>query len=272
MNIRRRWVEAMKRICLVALVSSLVFGQNPQAGPAFEVASVKPAPTATRDNYYYKVDDRRADMGSVSLDELVRTAYHDPWDVVAPPWLAQQTFEVHATFPAGATKGQLPEMLQAFLAERFGLKAHHEERTVPVFAMTVAKDGPKFKQSPPGEDPNAGICKASGGLHKCTQVTMESFAGHLSMNSRMAAIDPAFLNKAGMLDRPVVDMTGLSGKYTLEYFAGRVGSGRGVPVDPNGEVVSTFDGLKALGLKLEATKHTFEILVVDHIERLPTEN
>jgi uncharacterized protein (TIGR03435 family) len=100
---------------------------------------------------------------------------------------------------------------------------------------------------------------------------MEGFAGHLSMNSRMAAIDSAFLNN-GMLDRPVVDMTGLTGKYTLEYFAGRVGSGRGVPVDPNAEIVSVFDGLKALGLKLEAAKHTYDIVVVDHVERLPTEN
>jgi hypothetical protein len=63
----------------------------------------------------------------------------------APAWLAQQTF----------------------LAERFGLKIHHEERTVPVFAMTVAKAGPKFQQSPPGDDPNAGICKSSGGQHQC---------------------------------------------------------------------------------------------------------
>jgi hypothetical protein len=71
---------------------------------------------------------------------------------------------------------------------------------------------------------------------------MERFAGYLSMNSRMAAIDPAFLSKAGTLDRPVVDMTGLTGKYPLEYFAGRIGSGRGVPVDPNAEIVSAFNG------------------------------
>jgi uncharacterized protein (TIGR03435 family) len=266
--------EQVRRICFAALVSSLVFAQNPAGGKlAFEVASVRTAPA---DPYYYKVDDSRADMGGVSLSELLHTAYRNPWDVVEPDWLAHQTFELHAKFPAGATKEQLPEMLQTFLADRFGLKAHHEERTIPVYAMTVAKGGPKFQASPPGDTTDAGTC--NGGFRKqCRQVTMEDLARTLSMPSRMAAKYPEFANMAGALDRPVVDMTGLTGKYTFELVAGRVGGGRagggrGAPADPDAEIVSVVDAVKTLGLKLDATKHTYDIIVVDHIERTPTEN
>ncbi len=264
----------MKRFVLSALMSGLAFAQNPPTTLAFEVASVKPVPpsvTPGSGSFYYKVDDGRADMGGMSLDNLVRLAYRDPWDLVEPDWLTNQTFELHAKIPAGVTKDQLPEMLQSFLAERFGLKAHHEERIIPVYAMTVAKDGPKFKESPPGDDANAGSC--NGGFRKqCRQVTMQDFARILTQPTRLAARFPAFANMPGALDRPVIDMTGLTAKYTFEFVSGRVGAGRGADINPDAEIVTAADALKTLGLKLEPIKHTFDIIVVDHIERMPTDN
>jgi uncharacterized protein (TIGR03435 family) len=72
------------------------------------------------------------------------------------------------------------------------------------------------------------------------------------------------VNAPGALDRPVIDATGLTGKYDFVFESGREGAGA--------DVVSYADALKALGLKLEPTKHTYDVLVVDHVERTPTEN
>ena len=260
----------MKFVCLAVVIYGVAIGQNPTAKVTFDVVSIKPGPPGTMMELIrsgaiqYRVGDTRADMGSITLSELIYTAYRMPWDVVGPPWLKDQQFDIHATFPAGATKEQFPEMLQSMLADRFRLVIHREQRVLPVDAMTVAKDGPKFRKSA-AED----SVQCNGGFHKtCKKVTMEELA-------RLLSVDPARMpfmaSMPGVLDRPVADMTGLKGEYDFFLDYGVVGGGRGV--DPTGkEIVTAFDAVKALGLKLEPTKHAFEVIVIDHIEKVPTEN
>jgi uncharacterized protein (TIGR03435 family) len=149
------------------------------------------------------------------------------------------------------------------------LAFHHDQRVLPVYALTVGKDGPKFHESTEEDSARFGC---NGGVHKlCRHVTMENLATMLTRFSRMGS--------PGALDRPVVDMTGLTKTYDFNFDNGRVGGGRGAgggrgTGDPpaDAEIISAFDGVKALGLKLDPAKHTYDILVINHVERVPTEN
>ena len=265
----------MRQICLSMLLCGVAFAQNPQPKLAFEVASIKPgSPGDMRQliqsgKLFYTVDDSSANLGSYSLHALIVLAFRLPDDqVVQPGWTNDVRFDIHAKLPAGGKKEQVPEMLQTLLAERFGLIVHHDQKVLPVYLMTVAKDGPKFREST-GEDETAAGC--NGGFHKvCSQATMAGLAAMLTSFGKMSA--------PGALDRPVVDATGLAGKYDFVFDSGRVGGRVARSTEPqptpaaDAEVVSYLDAVKVLGLRLEPAKHTFDILVLDHVERVPTEN
>ena len=261
----------MQRICLPMLLCGFAFAQNPQAKLAFEVASIKPGPPGDMmqlfqsGKVFYAVDDSTANIGSYSLHALIVGAFQVPDDqVVQPGWTNDVRFDIHAKLPAGGKKEQLPEMMQTLLAERFGLIVHHDQKVLPVYLMTVAKDGPKFREST--ADETARGC--DGGFHKvCGQTTMEGLADMLTRFGKVSA--------PGALDRPVIDATGLAGKYDFVFDSGRRGAVLGEPQPSPAadvDVVGYADALKALGLRLEPAKHTFDILVVDHVERAPTEN
>ena len=239
--------------CLL-LTAAMAMGQT------FEAISIKPGAPGFPS---YHVDDSTANIGSMSLRGLIQIAYRLPDDqVIQPDWTQDQRFDVHATLPAGAKKEQVPEMLQAMLIERFDLKVHHEQKEMPVYALTVAKDGPKFKESPAEDKTDPGC---NGGYRKvCGQVTMESFAILLSRFAKM--------NAPGAPDKPVIDQTGLTGKYDFVFESGREGGGRSAEPIAGAGIVTYAEALKTLGLKFEPTKHTYDILIVDHVERTPTEN
>src|SRR5262245_36449721 len=156
-------------ICLILLLPGAVFGQAPAAGLSFEVASIKPAEAITpamvaagKLHVGMSVDGARVDIGYLSLGELIPIAFNvKPYQVSGPDWLRAQRFDILATMPEGTTKTQVQAMLQALLEERFQLKTHKERRDNPVYALVVAKDGPKLKESPqetndPPTDPAPG--------------------------------------------------------------------------------------------------------------------
>src|SRR5207302_3033122 len=102
-----------------------------------------------------KMDAGRVDIESVGLTELINLAFKvTPSRVTGPGWtgvgnpLTAQRFDIHATLPAGATKDDVPEMLQSLLAERFKLVSHREQREQPAFALIVGKNGSKLQPSP----------------------------------------------------------------------------------------------------------------------------
>ena len=271
----------MIRICLPLLFCGLAIAQSPPAKPVFEVASVRPGPPGApmqlfrSGKVYVKIDDARVSIGSMSLASVIQMAFQLPVDqIIQPDWTDELRFDIQATLPQGAAKEQVPGMLQTLLAERFKLAVHHEEKELPVYVLTVAKDGPKFHESTEEDQAKWGC---NGGFRKvCRHVTMENLAALMSNPVRMAEKYPAFANMPGALDRRVVDMTGLKGAWDFELVSGRDNGGRRGGDAPapaaDTDVVSMFDAMKALGLKLEPAKHTYEILVVDHVERIPTEN
>ena len=157
--------------------------------------------------------------------------------------------------------------MQAMLEDRFKMKSHHETRVMPGFALVVAKNGPKFKESIPGDlypgglkgvngGPWLGIVETAPGVETGQHVSMEEVADLLS----------------GPAGRPVTDQTGLKGfydfKFTIETPDPSTTADTAMPDWPS--IVTTI--LEQLGLKLESgVKVPVEYLVVDHIER-PTEN
>lgn len=116
-----------------------------QSQTRFEVASVKPSPTPPT-HRAYTMNDSTVDLGAIPLKILIQLAYKvDAYQVVAPDWMSTTRFDVLAKLPTGANKTQIPEMLQALLADRFGLVVHREPRERQVYALVVAKDGPKLR-------------------------------------------------------------------------------------------------------------------------------
>src|SRR5579862_6624980 len=150
-------------LCTAAVA---VFAQAPATPPlAFEVASIKPAgpldPTAIAQGKIHigmKVDGAICDIGSFSLKDLIRTAYEvkdyqiTGADSLGSP-LDAQRFNIQATMPEGATEKQVPQMLQTLLADRFKLVVHRETRDHQVYALVVAKGGPKMKEAEPDPPP-----------------------------------------------------------------------------------------------------------------------
>jgi uncharacterized protein (TIGR03435 family) len=141
------------------LLPALAFGQAP-AVLSFEVATIKPAEALTpalitsgKLHIGMSIDGSRVDIGSVTLADLISMAHKlKSYQISGPDWMNAQRFDILAKMPEGATKEQVPEMLQALLAERFQLKIHRETRDQSVYALVVGKGGSKLKESPPDSE------------------------------------------------------------------------------------------------------------------------
>jgi len=209
------------------------------------------------------IDASRVDLSGVTLATVVALAYRVPQDqVVAPDWTTQQRFDIQATLPPGSSKDQVPEMMQALLAERFKLAIHHDQKEEPVYALTVGKDGPKFHESVAG---SADGPDCTGGVHKiCHKTTMQDLVDMLVLPYR------GRMGTGWAIDRFVLDQTGLKGTYdfAFDYGYSRPLEGPNTDVD----LFTAFDAVRPLGLKLEPTKRVDDIVVIDHVERVPTGN
>jgi uncharacterized protein (TIGR03435 family) len=256
---------------MLVLAAAYVSGQNP---PSFEVASIKPAEPLTVESMRsgqlhlgVKIDAARADFGGVSLMNLITRAYGvRNFQVAGPDFLTRARFDILAKLPDGASPGQVPEMLQTLLGERFKLALHRDTKEFPVYALVVAKDGPKLTPRPADFDPAT------------------------KSDVRPVTIDGLVDLISGLTDRPIVNKTELPGEYmvplgqfmreaTLQrasaYVKARAAArGDGAPSDaasdPADAAVSGF--VKPLGLKLEPRKLPLPLLVIDHLESTPTDN
>jgi uncharacterized protein (TIGR03435 family) len=275
----------------------------------FEVASVKPAAPQGPVGTFVGVrggpgtaDPERITYTNFPLRRLITEAYQvTSYQVIGPGFLDdfQARFDVAAKVPAGATKEQTRVMLQNLLADRFKLSLHHETKELPLYELTVAKNGPKIK--PSVEDPNA-LKPAQGGSpppapkigkdgfpelppgRKATWMSMGPGGSRIvAMVQSLADFTSILVNQLGSL---VVDKTGLTGTYdfVLEFsmeagqvslarsFAGGVGDPK-PPQDSQPELPNMYTAVQEqLGLKLEKKKGPVDTLVIDHVERMPTEN
>ena len=240
-----------RRSCLALLFAAGVAAAQAPAQPAFEVATIKAAAPLDRAKILtgqahlgMKVDGARVDIGSFSLADLIRTAYTiKPYQLQGPGWMSEQRWDIQAKLPDGATKEQVPRMLQALLAERFKLQVRRGSTEHSVYALVVGKNGAKLKEAEaeppaPPADAAAGrgemvfgegenqvrISRAPGGGRGAT-VSSAKFGqmkivpgeeGTLVMQfSRMAMADLADL-LSPFVEKPVVNETGLKAHYQVE--------------------------------------------------------
>jgi bla regulator protein blaR1 len=213
-----------------------------------------------------------------------------------PKWGDADRFEIQARAPANTTKDQMRLMMQSLLAERFQLAVHFETREVPVLAMTLiklGKPGPALRPhdlGPPCDAPPTPDLFPAG----CGIVGQNFLGGGQRVGSgrnvTMTEI-AGYLPGMGILDRPVIDRTGLAGKFDLKIQwkpdPESVGGGHAIPKkgssgpvpppttpssEPEAEWPSFIQALREqAGLKLESTKGPVDMLVIDHVER-PSEN
>jgi uncharacterized protein (TIGR03435 family) len=230
---------------------------------------------------------------------LLVSAYRVDFDQISgPSWLDSIQYTVIANVPAGTTKEQLPMMWQRLLQERFHLEVHHEVRDFPTYELVVAKGGPKLKPSAgdPGK-PVPGVRPAQGAdgfpilppgarhffsqpIENGVQITRETFR-----DASMAELAQEIAWPLGQRSWEhsisvgrIVDKTGLPGKYDfrLEYTGTHSPGGAFSQPGADGQASTVPDLFGAvqrqLGLKIEASKAPADILVVDHVDRMPTEN
>lgn len=302
-------------VCAATGVAALaVFAQSAPGKMEFEVASVKPAVLPTDGIVMRRMgapDPGLVNFTNVTLKMLVAAAYDvKEYQVSGPDWMNDDGFDIQAKTPAGATKEQIPLMLQALLADRFKLTFHREKKNLSVYALVVGKNGPKLKEvdaetlkaqaekgapaappqpPPPGPDgvPNLAKMPPGPGL-----MMMMTNTGAREMRGQ--ATMPKLANALSKLtDRPVLDMTGFTGTYNVDMVwaaderennqLGRmiVNGGGG---QQHAEAANAGDSAptpgatiykaveNSLGLRLDPRKTDAEFLVIDSAEKVPTEN
>ena len=243
-------------VTLLLLVVPLV-----AAEPKFEVASVRPSqPGTLRENIGFS--PTALNMHNVTLLTCMAWAWDIEYAQVEnrPDWFSDLRFDIEARTDAPVTEDQLRLMLRALLAERFALSVRSEQKLLDVFLLTVAKNGPKFHDATAGDHSEFRESKLEGPPDFHEEET-SAFAEQASIAEFASKI-------SGPLKRPVLDRTGLTGRYDIRIDF--------LPYINRGEVDATsifFGGFEdELGLKLETGKGTAEVLVIETVNKKPSEN
>jgi uncharacterized protein (TIGR03435 family) len=241
-------------VCLTLLSSFAACGQTAPGPLAFEVAAIKPSDPSARGSNSNGTKSEIV-MRNFSLKRCVEMAYDvRDFSFSGPDWLDTIHFDITAKYPAGSSgREQFGPMMQTLLAERFKLVVHRESKVMPAYALVQAKGGIKFK-AVDGGDGGWGSNENNGVL-TATRFSMVRMADFL----------------ARVLNSPVVDKTEIPGVFNikLEFSRDEVQPGNDHPSDKP----SIYTALQEqLGLRLVAQKLPIEIVVVDHMEKVPTDN
>jgi uncharacterized protein (TIGR03435 family) len=233
----------------VALLGITTVSALAQSAPAFEVASVKVAPprTGTAGFTAMTSDPAMVRYSNITLKNLIAIAYDfDSRLILAgPTWFDNVHYDVAAKLPPDTPKDRVPVMLRTLLAERFKLAVHRETKEQRVYYLVVGKDGPKLKEG-----------RESGSQN---QMVPGGIMGHSMPMDVLTAMLSRFVGYQ------VVDNTRLTGTFdiTLKWV-------REDDKDNGPELSAALR--EQLGLKLEPGKAPVEMLIVDHADRIPTDN
>ena len=245
----------------IVLLAAAAIVQCQSSRTAFDVASVRPSGHRVGPDYNNQVSWTAGSFTgkNVTLKRLVADAWSLQLDqVIGPAWLDRDEYDVEARFAEGATSTQTGLMLQSLLMDRFNLKQHSETRSMRVYELTVARDGPKIKPA------SGGAPHASAGFHFHGE--MRQFADLLAVQfSIPAAEDPGTPVRAGGPVTPVLDKTGLEGVYD---FSADIHPEPGIDAFTGWQRVLD----EQLGLRIESRKADVEVRVVDDAARIPSAN
>ncbi|HLK67654.1 MAG TPA: TIGR03435 family protein [Bryobacteraceae bacterium] len=208
-------------------------------------------------------DPGRVRLEDWALLDLIAAAYSvRATQVSGPAWLSGQGFDIEAKVADGTRKEELNAMLQSLLEERFGLKVHRGTQTRQGFALAVGKNGPKLKPAEPPLDPQKRIADTQKRMQENRENDIPR-VGLTRMSVRSITTEELAARLVRFAEAPVVDETGLTGKYSVT-----IETWKNADV-PGGTV---FEAVERLGLKLEPRKLTVETVVVDQVSKAPTAN
>jgi uncharacterized protein (TIGR03435 family) len=258
----------------------------------FEVASVKPAQLEGGPGRAMAMarmlemmpigmipmpDAGRVRIEGWPLRQLVAAAFRVRADkITGPGWMADEYFDIEAKMPQGANREQAHEMLQALLAERFGLQLHREPHEVSGFALVVGKRGVKMEASdPPTPEPEPSSPEEAEERRKERMKTVQATmaermktgaraAGSFRFSSNAMNMESLAERLAPMAGGPVVDETGITGKYKVLLETWRATE------DTPEQTI--FGAVEKLGLRLAPKKVTVEYLIIDKVSKTPTAN
>jgi uncharacterized protein (TIGR03435 family) len=212
------------------------------------------------------ISGSRVTISASTVSDLITSAYSLKTYQLegTSDWMQTDRYDITARAPGdrAPTVEEEKRMLQALLAERFQLKLHSETREKSVYALTVGKNGSKLKENPAGSGVTKFNRKGRDVEMVFTGTPIDSLIGQFP---RMPGID-----------RPVLDETGLSGKYDFQFTLTDVQLGmrveqNGIP-EADADSATVFTALQdQLGLKLEPRKAPIQVFVIDRVER-PSEN
>lgn len=251
----------------MSLLCALTLAQSAALPSSFDVASIHLNNTATDGHHHIFNDPAESRFRTVNLAlrDLIQFAYGLPDSQIlgGPAWLDSMMFDIDARSDslADAQLHALPDeqarqrkqlMVRALLADRFRLKAHQETRQLPIYALVVAKAGPRFKPA------------------EITGTTIDTGRAHLHLAGSDDTLGLLARELARLQGRVVANRTGLSGRYdlNLRWTPDDAPATASSPDAPPGLFTAIQE---QLGLKLESTKGPVSVLVIDGVE-MPSAN
>jgi uncharacterized protein (TIGR03435 family) len=254
---------------VLACALSIAAGAAQTTAPRFDVASIKKWSAGTSGGLS-RQDDHAFDRSRATVVSLMEFAFDVREFQIAggPEWIRREAFEVHAKTGENATPARLRLMVQTLLADRFALRVRHDEREMPVFALTQVRRSP-------------GLVPRDEAYCRNHPMPTPHVPPGAMRGGGCGTIDTmATLSLSPLLRAPVVDQTGLKGMFEWSLIHSREGLPLlAMPVDPqlvsppaDPNVPSLFDALREqLGLRLERRRAPVNVIVIDAIE-LPSPN
>ena len=256
-----RWQVAVAGLTLV--VTGLAAQAPRPKFDAFEVATIKVTEPDFRGRYIQMQGTNRFIERAYTVKLMIAAAYDLNSKTISggPAWMNDDHYDIDAVTPGAVrpTHDEQMAMLRGLLSERFGLKFHREQKEFSIYALEIARGGPKLR---PPAAPDVPPAVGPGVV----------YPQHLALPGRNATLgELASLLQRAIMDRPVVDRTGLTGRYDfdLDWAPDETQVGGELPKVPvDAPAAPLFEAIqKQLGLKLEATRGQVAALVVDAVKR-----
>lgn len=242
----------------------LAFLGRAQSALSFEVASLKPTePSYSGRTIRAPRDGNSLFIRGLSPGELIRLAFGPGGGVSLPPdlmiggprWIEDGRYDVDAKASGVTSQQQRLEMLKTLLVERCRLEFHYETRQASVYLLTVGKSGVRMKARSPGDGGEPFTIRDTGDLHFLFRDTSVNRLSQLLASQ--------------VLNRPVLDRTGLSGTFDFElaWNPDETQFGGAIHGRPDSDLPDLLTAIRGLGLRLESAKEPVQHLVIDHLEK-----